>query len=250
MRIIGKIVAFIIILCGSMSYSYAKELLFVAEDLPPFHFLDANNKPTGVLVEVIEAVIKEANVDGTIELMPFARCYQSIQNQADIFMFSLLKTPDRTPKFQWLGQTYKAKAYLVGLNSRTDLQLNNLDDAKGLVIGTIRGYHSEHYLKDADFTTDNNLNLSVNYEQMWGMLFKKRIDLVLTNFIALEFELESIGLEVDAVTPYLELEDFPNKLHIATSLTTSAQTVKQLKNALINIKNNGIYQQIMTKWGL
>jgi len=250
MHIINKLIFFIFLTFYSLSNSFAKELTFVAEDLPPFHFLDENNKPAGVLVEVIKAVLKEANIDGTIELMPFARCYQSIQNQADVFMFSLLKTPDRTASFQWVGQTYKAKAYLVGLKKRTDIQLNNLDDAKDLVVGTIRGYHSEHYLKDADFTTDNNLNLSVNYEQMWGMLFKNRIDLVLTNFIALELELESIGLEVDAVTPYLELENFPNQLHIATSLTTSEQTVKQLQKALVKIKTDGRYQKIMTKWNL
>ena len=122
--------------------------------------------------------------------------------------------------------------------------------AKELVVGTIRGYHSEHYLKEANFTLNDNLNLSVNYEQMWGMLFKKRIDLVLTNFIALEAELVSIGLNINDITTYLELEDFPNQLHIATSLMTSDQTIKKLSDALTQIKADGTYQQIMTKWGL
>ncbi len=250
MHVINKIIFFILLTFYSLSNSFAKELIFVAEDLPPFHFLDENNKPAGILVDVVKAVIKEANVDATIELMPFARCYQSAQNQADVFMFSLLKTPDRIPNFKWVGQTYEAKAYLVGLKDRSDIKLNNIEDAKNLVVGTIRGYHSEHYLKDADFTTDNNLSLSVNYEQMWGMLFKNRIDLILTNFIALELEMESIGLDVDDVTPYLELKNFPNQLHIATSLTTSDQTVELLQSALIKIKSDGRYQRIMAKWAL
>jgi len=249
-HVINKFILFIFLIGSSVSTSFSKEAIFVAEDLPPFHFLDENNQPTGVLVDVVKAIAQEANIDITIELMPFARCYQSTMNQADVFMFSLLKTPDRTPEFKWVGQTYKAKAYLVGLKDRTDIQLNHIDDAKDLVVGTIRGYHSEHYLKEAHFSTDKNLNLSVNYEQMWGMLFKKRIDLILTNFIALELEVESIGLNPDSIVPYLELDDFPNQLHIATSLTTSDQKVNLLKNALNSIKADGRYQKILAKWTL
>jgi len=250
MYVIFKYLLFVTLLFCSTPYSFAHKLRFVAEDLPPFHFLDANRNPTGVLVDVIKAVISVAKVDAEIELMPFARCYESTQHQPNVFMFSLLKTSDRTPRFKWLGQTYKAKAYLVGLKSRSDLQLNTIEDAKSLVVGTIRGYHSEHYLKEANFTIEDNLHLSVNYQQMWGMLFKNRIDLVLTNFIALEFELNSIDLEVNDITTYLELEDFPNQLHIATGLTTPDQTIKKLSDALIQIKADGSYQQIMTKWGL
>lgn len=250
MHVIHKFILFILLICFILPNSFAQKLRFLAEDLPPFHFLDENNKPSGVLVDVINAVILEAKVEADIELMPFARSYESTLHQPNVFMFSLLKTSDRTPNFKWIGQIYKSKAYLVGLKNRSDLHLNTIDDAKKLVVGTIRGYHSAHYLKEAEFTINNNLNLSVNYEQMWGMLFKNRIDLVLTNFIALESELKSIGLNINEVTPYLELEDFPNQLHIATNLTTPNQTVNRLSDALNIIKANGTYQKIMTKWGL
>ena len=165
-------------------------------------------------------------------------------------MFSLLKTDDRLTNFKWVGKVYKSKAFLIGLKNRTDINIKKLNDAKNLVVGTIRGYHSDHYLKEAGFTTGDNLYLTVRYEQMWGMLFKGRIDLILTNFIALELEMKSIGLNVDDIKPYFELHDFPGELHIATGVATEDKTVLKFKKALYTIKENGTYQRIMAKWGL
>ena len=115
MHVIQKFFIFIFLFCLLTPYSFSQKLRFLAEDLPPFHFLDENNKPSGVLVDVINAVLLEAKVEADIELMPFARCYESTLHQSNVFMFSLLKTSDRTPNFKWIGQIYKSKAYLVAL---------------------------------------------------------------------------------------------------------------------------------------
>ena len=157
-------------------------------------------------------------------------------------MFSFLKTPTREAKFKWVGQIYKNKAFLIGLKNRNDIHLQSLEDAKDWVVGTIRGYHSASYLLNSGFSTQNNLYLNVNYNQMWGMLFKKRIDLILTNTIALETELKSIGLDSSLTKQYIELNDFPNELYITSGLNTSDQKIKQLSLALIEIKNNGTYR--------
>ena len=62
-------------------------------------------------------------------------------------MISLMKSTERKNHFQWLGQIYKSTAFLVGLRNRTDINLSNIEDAKSFVVGTIRGYHSEKYLR-------------------------------------------------------------------------------------------------------
>jgi polar amino acid transport system substrate-binding protein len=241
---------FLFISFSFTKFCFANTLLFVAENLPPYHYIDSDNKPNGVLVEVVRAILKVENFDADIVIMPFARSYRTTLNQTNVFMFSLLKTPARAEHFQWVGQTYKATAFLVGLRDRPDTNLTTLDDAKNYIVGTIRGYHSEEYLKQAGFNSDNNLYLSVRYEHMWQMLFKKRIDFILTNFLALEQEMKSIGYNKQDIKPYLELKDFPSELHIATGLTTPIQTIAKLKKAFETIKVNGTYKKIMTKWGL
>jgi polar amino acid transport system substrate-binding protein len=257
--IVVKIRSFIVFWCLLMPGGLLAEqnqvskvgpLRFVAENLPPFHFLGTDNKPTGALVEVVQALTAQTGVAATIELMPFARVYQLTSHQPDVFMFSLLRSPSREKQFVWVGQTYKIEAYLVGLKIRDDLSLNSLDDAKNYVVGTIRGYHSDHFLRDAGFVVDDNLSLSTKYQRMWRMLFKGRIDLVFTNSIAHDRELTSIKLDPKDIKQYLVVSDFPNQLHIATNSATSKQTVKVLQNGLEQLKHTGRYQQIIDKWGL
>ncbi|MBL4940294.1 MAG: transporter substrate-binding domain-containing protein [Colwellia sp.] len=250
MKIKYRFTALFFILFNFTKFSFANDVLFVAENLPPYHYLDNDDQPSGFLVEIVKAVVDVANINADIEIMPFARGYRTTLNQANVFMLSLLKTPKRAENFQWVGQTYQATAFLVGLKNRAAVSLTTIDDAKKHIVGTIRGYHSEEYLKKAGFNSEENLYLAVRYEQMWQMLFKGRIDFILTNFIALEQEMESIGFNTDDIKPYIQLKNFPSELYIATGLTTPQQTVTKLKKALATIKKNGTYQKIMTKWGL
>ena len=82
------------------------------------------------------------------------------------------------------------------------------------------------------------------------MLFKRRIDLVLTNNIALAKELTSIGLDISATKRYWAVKDFPDELYIATHLNTSMQTVLKLRQGLEQMKQSGHYQQVLHRWGL
>lgn len=244
---------FSLLLCSSSTtYSYAQDesLTFLAEALPPYHYIDSQGQVTGALVEIVQAMLTEANLPGKIQIQPFARSYQNTQNQSNTFMFSLLKTPDRTEKFQWVGQTYKSIAVLVGLKGRQEIKLLSLESAKSYIVGTIRGYHSDYYLHEHGFTEKDNLSLSVTSKHLWAMLFNKRIDLVLTNYMALDRDIKKAGFDANNITPYLLLDNFPNELYIATGLTTPKATIEQLAQALITIKNSGLYQGILTKYAL
>lgn len=233
-----------------MACANATTIRFVAENLPPFHFLNKDNQPDGALVDLVNALTKHTQIDATIELMPFARCYQLIRHNPEVMMISLLRTPAREQQFQWLGQTYKSEAYLIGLKRRKELVINQLDDAKNYVVGTIRGYYSETFLRQAGFEPQKNLALSVKYQRMWKMLFKNRIDFVLTNNSALETELNSIGLDVNAIKQYIAVADFPNQLFMVSHLQAPAATVKKLRQGLVELKQSGRYQQIIKAWGL
>ena len=239
---------FALVVMSFSSLNVANELKFVAEDLPPFHYYDKNNVPTGALVDVIKALMLYTKLPYTIELMPFARSYDLTTKQQNHIMPSLMKSTDREAQFNWIGKSYKSKAFLVGLKDRTDINIQKLEEAKSYVVGTIRGYHSARYLEDAGFTTNKNLHLSVNYKHMWNMLFERRIDYILTNFIAIEKEMNSIGYNQNDIKPIIELHDFPGDLYFATGLSTSDKNVAIISKALTDIKANGTYKKILSKW--
>lgn len=238
------------LLFAHTSFASQKPLLFLAEELPPYHFTNSHGQADGALVEVVQAVLKQANLKGSISIQPFARSVQATKTHANTFMFSLLKTPNRSKQFQWIGEMYRSYAVLVGIKNREDIKLSSLEDAKLFTVGTIRGYHSDHYLHKEGFRESNNLSLSVTSKHMWAMLFNGRIDLVLTNYMALDRDIKMAGFDAQRISPYLSLVNFPNQLNIATGLTTSNDTVQQLTKALMAIKKSGIYQEILTKYDL
>lgn len=237
--------------CSTL-FSYAQDnpIIFVAEELPPYHFINSEGHVSGALVEVVKAMLEQAKLSGMIEIQPFARVYKNTQTQQNTFMFSMLKTPNREEKFQWVGQTYKSTAVLVGLKNRQDIKLHSLESAKPFTVGTIRGYHSDNFLHENGFSEKENLSLSVTSKHLWAMLFNKRIDLVLTNYMALDREIKQSGFDSNEITPYLSLPNFPSELYIATGLATSSEMIERLATALAVIKKSGIYQQILTKYNL
>lgn len=237
-------------LTAPTAFAQENTLLFLAEELPPYHYLNEKGQVTGALVDIVNATLKQAELNGEVKIQPFARSYQAAQNQTNTFLFSLLKTPKRIHSFQWVGETYKSYAVLVGLKKKKTLQLASLDNAKHYLVGTIRGYHSAQYLKENGFKENKNLSLSVTSKHMWAKLFSNRIDFVLTNFMALDRDITNAGFNAENIKPYLSIKDFPNELNIATGLTTPKDTVERLRVALNDIKQSGIYQKILTQYDL
>ena len=244
--------AFLLSYLFNSAYSFAQEkpLIFVAEELPPYHFINSEGQASGALVEIVQAVLNHANLPGKIKIQPLVRGFKATQIHKNTFMFSMLRTADRETEFQWVGQTYKSSAVLIGLKGRLDINLRSLESAKHYVVGTIRGYHSAYFLHENGFKEKENLSLSVTSKHLWSMLFNGRIDLVLTNSMALDKEITQAGFDATSIAAYLSLTDFPSELYIATGLTTSSTVIEQLSQALSAIKASGAYQEILTKYGL
>jgi polar amino acid transport system substrate-binding protein len=248
--LIPKLFILLCALSASTCFALQKPLTFLAEDLPPYHFINSNGQADGALVEIVQAVLKQANLPGTIAIQPFARGYQAAKAQENTFLFSLLKTPNREQQFKWVGEIYRSYAVLVGLTNRNDIKLSSLEDVKPLIVGTIRGYHSAGFLVNHGFKEHKDLSLSVTSKHMWAMLFSKRIDLVLTNYMALDRDIKNAGFDEHKVIPYLSIKDFPNELNIATGLATSDDIVQRLSEALVVLKESGHYQEILSKYQL
>jgi polar amino acid transport system substrate-binding protein len=229
--------------------THADTLRFVAEELPPYHFHNQDGKIDGALVDVVKALVKKANLQAEIELMPMARAVHELGHEKNTLMFSLLKTKDREDKYQFLGATFHASAYLFGLKS-TPITLTKLKDAERYRVSTIRGYHSADYLLENEFSEDSNLILSTEYQRMWQMLYLNRVDLVMTNALSIIREIRDSGLDPALIEPKLTLDDFPSELHLAANRKIDSDVAIKLANALKTLKANGDYDAILAKWQL
>ena len=161
----------------------------------PFYWLDEEGNPQGVNHDLANELMAHTNLNATVEHLPWAQAFKQAVNQPNVVLMSVLRTPSRESQFQWLGIVDVARASFMKLTERKDIHINRLEDAKGCRVGTIRGYGSANFLLSQGFEEFNNLTLVTNTEQLWSMLYKGRIDLVLANPVSSQYEAIGHGLD-------------------------------------------------------
>lgn len=229
----------------------ASDVVFVAEDIAPYHFSNEQARPDGALVMLASEVARQCRMQSRFELLPWSRGFMRSKEDADVVMVSLLRTPEREADFHWIGRVFKTEAYFVKLKARTDISVNSIEQARQYVAATIRGYGSEKWLRAHGFDEEQgNLAVSVNSRQLWGLLFWQRADLVLTNTLAMYSEVLADGYQPALLERVFEVTDMPTELYFATGLKTSTSKVERLAACLNKTKQDGTYHAILAQWQL
>ena len=225
-------------------------LRFYTELVAPFYWLDDNDQPQGAALDLARAVMDDSGLEGEIDHLPWARAYHDAVNYPDIILLTALKTKERIPQLQWLGKVHTANAFMVGLKEKQFPSITNLEQIKQYRVGSIRGYGAVNYLKQQGFTEGENLELLIQPEQLWSMLFMERIDFVLSNLTTGVFEIAAAGFDPDKVQNVFKIAPLTVDLEMATGNKTDPIIVETLRNSLLQLKKDGRYEAIMRKWKL
>ena len=123
----------------------AADVRIVGEHLPPSSMMEGN-VVVGRETAKVREVMARASISYSIELLPWKRAYAQAVREPDTCIFSTTRTPEREAQFRWIGPLTEAEWVLYGLVSR-HFSLRSLDDARGLVIGTVLGDARDEYLR-------------------------------------------------------------------------------------------------------
>jgi polar amino acid transport system substrate-binding protein len=230
--------------------SYAQNIRFVGETTIPLLFENSQKEKYGALLELVNVLSAYTKLESTVELMPWARAYETALREPNVVLIAALKTPQRISELQWIGKVLHAQAHLIALKDRSDITITNIQQAKKYIVASVRGYGSAAYLLGQGFNEKHNLVLTSHQSQMWGVLYNRRVDLVLANLKIGRFEAKHIGLDSKRMRSKLKITELTHDLEFATGLSTPAATVLQLKNGLDALKKNGTYNAILNKWNL
>ncbi len=89
-----------VLLLGSCMPVLAAELRLFTEEYRPLSYSE-KGKLTGMAVEVVEQLVEQTGQATHIELLPWARGYHLAQREANVGLFSMVRTPEREALFQW-----------------------------------------------------------------------------------------------------------------------------------------------------
>ena len=123
----------------------AQGVRIVGEHLPPSSMMEGNVVVGRETLKVRE-IMARAGIGYAIELLPWKRAYAQALREPDTCIFSTSRTQEREALFRWIGPLNEAEWVLYGLAERR-LALRTLDDARGLVIGTVLGDARDDYLR-------------------------------------------------------------------------------------------------------
>ncbi len=182
------------------SAANAQNLRVVTENWPPYNFVDKNDQIVGSSTEVVRAVLERAGFSYSIEVHPWARSYSIAQNNSNVLIYTVLRTPFREKLFKWVRPIAPANTYhFYRLAARNDLSLKTIEDAMRHPIGVVRNNVIHQTLRQKGFVDGKNI-IAVNKQvQVIKMLFAKRLDYIILQEMTATAELSDAGFSISQV---------------------------------------------------
>lgn len=229
------------------SQPLAKEVKAVTEHLRNFQFINDAGRLDGFTIELVKALAREAGYQLEIELMPWARAYKRARSEQNLLIFSIAKTPEREPMFNWVGTHCRIPLYLWAAKNHPITEVSDINALKAYSFAIINGSRMEQYLTQKGFT---NLYRLANIEQIFGMLQMGRADFNISG--ALQMQSPSFKQKVDPSLFRIvyTFEDISNDLSIALSLGSDPLLVEEFQTAFAKLQQTSALAKLKEAWSV
>lgn len=224
----------------------AGNLHAVTEKLPPLNYSD-QTQAQGYSVELVKLMLAHAGLSSQIQVLPWARAYQTALHQPDTLIFSMTRLAEREHDFIWIGPLAPRLIYLYRLKQREDIVLNQTADIHRYRIGLIRESAStKEFLRTSEITRER-IDFAPDIESNLRKLLLGRVDLIVAQDLSVNFYLRQMGLKTDSLVPVKLLDD-QHTYYLAMNKHSSAQLVSKIRNAYAEIKNQGHFERLKLQY--
>lgn len=217
-------------LLGISFHALAAPVQLVTEIFPPYQQLNADGRLHGWSVDIVQQLFTEAGLGYETQVLPWPRAVKMVNEQAGTFIFSLLQTEERLPKYHWVVPLCPMRISFYAAASRTEVAPLDINEARNFIVGIEQGQANYKFLVEHGFRESKNLVVVGQNHQLRQMLALKRVDLILVsdNFVEQQNQTQPGQTELRKVFSAPELEKM---LYLATHLQTSAATILRLQQA-------------------
>ena len=225
--------------------AWGQTLQVVTEEYPPYNFQDATSKKiSGMATEVVQEVLKRANLPYKLGIYPWARAYQIAQDTPNVLIYSIGRNEQREALFKWVDAIAPYDVYIYRLKSRPEVEVAQVADIQRYRVGAVRDDVRAQYLEKAQVPLDLVVSDGTNANK----LAMRRIDMFPIDELAMVALYKREGLDPESVVKAFKLESLSAGLYMAFSLKTSDDIVRKCKLALAEIKKDGTFEKIRSKY--
>ena len=151
----------------------ADPLKLVTEEYPPYAYRE-NGALTGSSIDQVNLMMKEAGLEHTVEMMPWARALALAEKQPDHCVFTAAHNAERDPNFKWVEPLLSGRTLLIK-NAGSKVNPLTLEQAKQFLVGTTRNDFTADMLKAQNF---KRIDLATDFNLTLKKLMLGRIDLM------------------------------------------------------------------------
>ena len=233
--------------------SQACQLSMALEQWPPYIFTSAQGAPSGLDMELAQAILKEAGC--TLRLLPelpTARRQRLFEQGGIDLLLAASITPERRRRARF-SIAYRHES--VGLYTRTSLlpqyqDLTSLDallKRKLPLLAPKVGWYGPNYARlQPALTAAGQLSTFISFQQGLRMLDAGRADLIMGDRAALRHEAREQGV---AISP-LPLVVVRAPVHLMLNKSSTSQgDLERINAAIVRLERQGALAHIRNRYG-
>ena len=245
-KFLASVMVFLICILVSAPV-FGQAIRVVTEEYPPYNYSE-NGKVIGFCTEVVEEVLKRAHLDFSIHSYPGSKSYTMAQSEPNMLIYSIRRNGERESLFKWVGVIAKTEVYFFKLKSRRDIEIKTFDDIKKYKIGAVRDDFRAQWLIKQGLA--NQLDLVLDDRHNMRKLFDHKIDIFPVGEFGAYHIAHQEGYAFNDLEKTLYVKDLSVDLHMAFSNQTSDSIVEKCTKALFEMKNDGTYEKIASKYAI
>lgn len=203
-------------------------------DAPPLTFTH-NVNGHGIVGDIVLVAIAKAGYIADLKVLPWARAQRHVSNKQDILIAPLSRTPEREQKFTWIAPIMPMDRAFFSLEHK----VNSYEEAKNTyrLIGVGLGSAQEEILRAQGFRNEQIYQLGIG-DQPAQMLLRGRIDAWFNGVPESQYIWHELSQRELLMSPVMNTTN----LYLACSKQCSALMVKQLSEAIENVRSDSVVE--------
>jgi len=220
-----------IILLVASSHAYLAKLNVVTESYPPFITID-KNEISGLVTQEVKDILNISDLQYTLNAYPWARSYQMATNQPNTLIYSIIKSPERTPNFHWFCPIYQSSAAFAFKLAGNPIDISSIPSLKRSLVGTARNGINHALLQKHGFELGKNLDVSATEDVNLKKLVNGRVDAIVQSTETINYRLKKLGYQDISIIKGVAINKYQVLNHcMALSLNSDPIIVSKITRA-------------------
>ncbi len=221
-----------------------KYVIYSDNSFAPFEFLDnETNTYIGVDMDILAAIAEDQGIDYEVKNEGFDASMGAVQSgQADGMIAGMTITEKRQETFDFSDGYFEDGQILV---TATDSTIASLADLKGKKIAAKTSTMGAEYAKEQSEIIGFTVEYFEDSSTMYTSVLNKTHDACFEDFSVIGWAIKKEGLALKTIGEIVA----PGYYGFAVKKGTNPELIEKFNLGLANIRANGKYDEILSKYG-